>query len=182
MSPRPRTLPRFFTDEQLDRLLSLPGLGPRDRAILEVLAATGLRASELLALDRDDITPDCLLVRCGKGRKARFVPLTHRAYSVLQPLLLRCKASTDPVFVNAWGARLSRRGLHKIVHGHLRAAGLLGSTHSLRHSAATRWLNHGVGLRSVQVMLGHADISTTTVYLGTAMRPLVNELRRCLPE
>jgi integrase/recombinase XerD len=85
-------------------------------------------------------------------------------------------APDDPVFVNAWGARLSRRGLYKIVKGHLRAAGLKGSTHRLRHSAATRWLNHGVSLRSVQVLLGHADISTTTIYLGTATDALVEEL------
>jgi len=179
---RNHTLPGFFTEDQVQTLLDLPGLLPRDRAILEVLLASGLRASELLALDAGDIREDLVHVRHGKGDKARFVPLSQRAHDALRPVLARCYDQRSPVFVNAWGDRLSRRGLHRIVAAHLRKAGLEGSLHTLRHTAATRWLNHGVGLRSVQAMLGHSDLSTTAVYLGVATDKLVAEVRRCLPE
>jgi len=179
---RNQPLPGFFTEDQVQILLDLAGLSTRDRAILEVLVATGLRASELLALDAGDVRDDLVHVRHGKGDKARFVPLSARARKAVEPLLDRCADEHSPVFVNAWGDRLSRRGLHRIVAAHLRKAGLKGSLHTLRHTAATRWINHGVGLRSVQAMLGHSDLSTTAVYLGVATDKLVAEVRRCLPE
>jgi len=185
------TTPHFFTEAQVRELrrddLFLHG---RDRAILEVLLATGLRASELLALNVEDIQDDRLLVRRGKGGKSRFVPLTRRARAALTPVLYQ-KSRYAAVFTNRLcyrgnkrgGQRLSRRGLHRIVKAYLRTVGLTGSLHTFRSTAATRWLNAGVGLRSVQVMLGHADVSTTArSYLGVAVDGLVAELRGCLGE
>jgi integrase/recombinase XerD len=179
LPPKPRSsLPRFFTEEQIQKLLALPGLSPRDRAILEVLVATGLRASELLALVFEDVAPDCVFVRHGKGGRQRFVPLSKRAFEALGPLLARCLTPDDSVFVNAWGAPLSRRGLHDIVKAHLRASGLKGSCHTLRHSLATNLLNRGLDLRSVQAILGHADLDTTSVYLHCATKRLCDDYQR----
>src|SRR5690606_32510912 len=139
---RAPSLPKFFPEADVQRLLSLPHLRGRDRAILEVLLATGLRASELLALDAGDLRDDCLFVRRGKGGKARTVPLSQRARRSLDGLLAKAAGSGAPVFVSCHGSRLSRRGLYRIVVGYLRAAGISGSLHSTRHAAATRWLNH----------------------------------------
>ena len=186
-----QTTPHFFTETEVRELrrddLFLNG---RDKAILEVLLATGLRASELLALDVGDVGEDRLFVRRGKGGKSRFVPLTLRARAALTPVLYQ-KPPYGAVFTNRLcyrgnkqgGERLSRRGLHRIVRAYLRTVGLTGSLQTFRATAATRWLNAGVGLRSVQVMLGHADVSTTArSYLGVAVDGLVAELRGCLGE
>lgn len=184
------TTPHFFTEAQVRELrrddLFLNG---RDRAIVEVLLATGLRASELLGLNVEDVGEDRVFVRRGKGGKSRFVPLTRRARAALQPVLYQ-QPSFAPVFTNRLcyrgnkrgGERLSRRGLYRIVRAYLRTVGCEGSLHTFRHTAATRWLNAGVGLRSVQAMLGHSDISTTGLYLGVAVDGLVAELRACLGE
>jgi site-specific recombinase XerD len=176
--PLPSSLPRFFTVKQILTLLSLPGLSERDQAILEVLVCTGLRASELLALNFEDIRADCILVRAGKGGRQRFVPFAKRAKVALLPLLANCQAPDDPVFKNAWGHRLTRRGLHIIVKSHLKSAGLEGSCHTLRHSLATNLLNRGLDLRSVQAILGHADLKTTSVYLHCATDRLCADYKK----
>lgn len=179
-----KVLPKFFTETDLDNLLSLSfpatPMGHRDRALLEVLVATGLRASELLALRWDDVDPDKVFVRRGKGGRQRYVPLASRAWAALRAIKPAGARGSDSVFLNAWGAPLSRRGLGLLVKRSIRAAGLRGSPHTLRHSLATRLLNRGMNLRSVQTVLGHAFITTTQVYTHCATNVLVAQYRQAL--
>jgi integrase/recombinase XerD len=171
-------LPRVLSVGEVERMLSLPRADPRglrDRALLETLYGAGLRASEALGLRLQDIDLDVGFVRTvGKGEKERVVPLGRmamdalRAYNERGRRLLggagRLKA--PELFLNNRGQRLSRQGLHLIIKRYAREAGLPDdvSTHTLRHSFATHLLEGGADLRSVQEMLGHADLSTTQIY------------------
>lgn len=179
-----RSLPKVFDESEVSRLLALAfpptPVGLRDRALLEVLLATGLRASEVLDLRYGDVRSDRVFVRCGKGGRQRWVPLAGRAWQALSGVIPARPRASEPVFRNAWGAPLSRRGLFEIVRSHLRAVRLRGNLHKFRHTFATRLLNRGVNLRSVQVMLGHADITTTSVYLHTAVDGLCAEYQRAM--
>jgi integrase/recombinase XerD len=172
-----RTLPRVLTREEVTRLLSEPrGADPRalrDRALLEVMYACGLRASEAIGLELADVDlDDGVLCARGKGSKERLVPIGRQAVSALRaycrggrPELLGNR-SESRMFVNRRGTRLTRQGLYKIVQGHARRAGLQEkmSPHTLRHTFATHLLAGGCDLRSLQEMLGHADLATTQVY------------------
>jgi integrase/recombinase XerD len=172
-----RTLPRVLSREEVARLLAEPrGADPRalrDRALLEVMYACGLRASEAIALELADVDlEEGVLCARGKGTKERIVPIGRQAVAALRayrsggrPLLLG-SASGSCLFVNRRGACLTRQGLYKIVQGHARRAGLEDkmSPHTLRHSFATHLLAGGCDLRSLQEMLGHADLATTQVY------------------
>ncbi len=172
-----KTLPRFLTLEEVDHLLGAPdpsqALGLRDAAMVELLYATGLRVSELVSLRTRDLNLEVGYLTCiGKGRKERLVPLGRkaslqvRAYlDSARPRLVKGAAQTA-LFVNNRGAAMSRQGFWKILKKYGRAAGLRGSLspHVLRHSFATHLLERGADLRSVQMMLGHADISTTQIY------------------
>ena len=177
-APRPwRTLPKTLSSAEVEALLAAPDvgkpLGMRDVAMLEVLYATGLRVSELVGLKLGDLHLDAGYLRCwGKGNKERVVPLGGEADSRLQrylaearPQLLRGRR-TDVLFVNHRGGALTRQGFWKILKGHGRDAGIRGalSPHVLRHAFATHLLEHGADLRSLQMLLGHADISTTQIY------------------
>ena len=183
---KPRTLPSFYTHPQMVRLCQAPDrssrIGLRDRALLSLLCSTGLRATELCKLQVLDLYPDRLLVRRGKFGHQRWVPVspaTRRAidrYFTAHPP----QRLASPVIRTQSGGVLSRRHLHKIVVGHARRVGLRGCVHTLRHSAATHWLNSGVSLFSVKALLGHARLSTTAVYCGTAVDGLVAELGRCV--
>jgi integrase/recombinase XerD len=172
-----RGLPRFLTAEQVEALLAAPDpatpLGLRDRAILEVLYATGLRVSELIALKPEEIDLEIGLLRCiGKGNKERLVPVGRVAREWIVRYLqegrtrLVGKQTSRELFVNHRGRRLSRMGLWGIVRRHALKAGVArGLTpHGLRHSFATHLLERGADLRALQAMLGHADISTTQIY------------------
>ncbi|HSZ13684.1 MAG TPA: site-specific tyrosine recombinase XerD [Solirubrobacteraceae bacterium] len=184
---KPQRLPRVLTREQVARLLEQPrGTDPlalRDRALLEVMYACGLRASEVVGLEAQDVDMDeGLLCARGKGSKERIVPVGRQAVAALRaycrggrPMLVSSpgraaqSASARPptqLFVNSRGAGLTRQGLYKIVQGHARRAGLdeRMSPHTLRHSFATHLLAGGCDLRSLQEMLGHADLATTQVY------------------
>jgi len=187
-------LPWFLSQEEAGRLLEAPpadtDLGRRDRAILELLYAAGLRASELCGLEAGEVQEQvgCLVVK-GKGGKERLVPLARRTLEVLadyqggpRTRLLRGE-SREEVFVNFRGGPLSRMGLWKIVKRHAAAAGLPGriTPHTLRHTFATHLLEGGADLRSVQLMLGHADISTTEIYTHVEARRLIEVHRRCHP-
>jgi integrase/recombinase XerD len=166
-----------ITTAQVDALLSVPDvaapLGLRDRAILEVLYATGLRVSELIGLRPGDLDLEVgLLTAFGKGRKERLVPLGSVAQrwviqylSDTRPGLVKARR-TDVLFVNHRGGRLSRMGIWGIVRRHATTAGIAAvlTPHVLRHSFATHLLERGADLRSLQSMLGHADISTTQIY------------------
>jgi integrase/recombinase XerD len=170
-------LPRVLSREEVARLLREPkGTEPmalRDRALLEVMYASGLRVSEVTGLELGDIDlEEGMLCARGKGSKERLVPVGRQAIAALsayctrgRPVLLGAR-SESKLFVNRRGGGLSRQGLYKIVQGHARGAGLAErmSPHTLRHSFATHLLAGGCDLRSLQEMLGHADLATTQVY------------------
>jgi integrase/recombinase XerD len=175
-----RHLPGYLRLEEVEKLLEQPDaktpMGLRDRAMLEVLYSTGLRVSELTGLGVNDLDTKVGCVRCiGKGDKERIVPVGKKALGMVdkylregRPQLLRnAKASSGPaLFINRRGAALSRVGVWKILSAYGRRAGLRVALtpHMLRHSFATHLLERGADLRSVQLMLGHADISTTQIY------------------
>ncbi len=180
---KPQRLPRVLSREQVARLLAQPAgsqpLALRDRALLEVMYACGLRASELVGLELADVDlEEALLCARGKGSKERIVPIGRQAVAALhaycrtgRALLIGAHAPNTPhgqarVFLNSRGSPLTRQGLYKIVQGHARSAGLHErmSPHTLRHSFATHLLAGGCDLRSLQEMLGHADLATTQVY------------------
>jgi integrase/recombinase XerD len=181
-SPKIRSsLPSYLRVEEIDKLLQAPDLaspiGVRDRAMLEVLYSTGLRVSELLNLRIADIDGRMGCVRCiGKGDKERLVPIGRKALEAVEQYLAQARpkfarpSSPPPhnqtLFLTRNGKRLSRVGIWKILHDYGMKLGLRGrlTPHKLRHSFATHLLEGGADLRSVQLMLGHADISTTQIY------------------
>jgi integrase/recombinase XerD len=170
-------LPRVLTREEVARLLREPkGTEPRslrDRALLELMYACGLRASEAVALELGDVDLEEETLRArGKGSKERLVPIGRQAVAAVRaycergrPALLGAGIESR-LFVNRRGSRLTRQGLYKIVQGHARGAGLQEkmSPHTLRHTFATHLLAGGCDLRSLQEMLGHADLATTQIY------------------
>ena len=166
-------LPHFLTFKEVDRLLAAPRAeepaGLRDRAMLEVLYATGLRVSELVGLKVDALDLDSGFVRCmGKGSKERIVPLGASAVRAVQEYVAkgRKKQISPYLFLNYRGQRLTRGGLWLILktYGKRAKIGKKISPHMLRHSFATHLLERGADLRAVQMMLGHSDISTTQIY------------------
>jgi integrase/recombinase XerD len=173
-----KTLPKFLTPDEVESLLRAPDpatpRGLRDRALIELLYATGLRVSELIALRPQDVDLESrYLTTMGKGRKERLVPIGEEAADwvgrylrTARPALLRSRRSAR-LFVNArGGAALTRVGFWKILKQYGRQAGLARtiSPHVLRHSFATHLLERGADLRAIQLMLGHADLSTTQIY------------------
>jgi integrase/recombinase XerD len=174
---KPQRLPRVLSREEVALLLAQPrgseALALRDRALLELMYACGLRASEAVGLEMGDLDlEEGLLCARGKGSKERLVPIGRQALAALQayfragrPQLVGVRVQRR-VFVNHRGGALTRQGLYKIVQGHARGAGLQErmSPHTLRHSFATHLLAGGCDPRSLQEMLGHADLATTQVY------------------
>lgn len=177
-SPKiPKRLPNILTEGQIDRLLEQPkatdASGMRDKAMLELLYATGIRVSELVDLDISDVNLDMGFLRClGKGSKERIVPMGKTAINCIAAYLKygRGKLLRNPeetsVFLNIHGRRLTRQGFWKILKKYVKQAGIDGdiTPHTLRHSFATHLLENGADLRAVQEMLGHSDISTTQIY------------------
>jgi integrase/recombinase XerD len=168
-----KPLPHVLVLEEVDRLLAAPDTttpkGLRDRALLEVLYATGLRVSELTGLRLDGIDLEIGFVRClGKGSKERIVPLGESAAAAVADYLRvrRVKKPTNYLFLNHLGGRLSRMGFLQILKAYGLQAGIKKklTPHVLRHSFATHLLERGADLRAVQTMLGHSDISTTEIY------------------
>jgi integrase/recombinase XerD len=172
-----QALPRFLSPAQVEALLAAPDtdtpLGLRDRAILEVMYATGMRASELTGLETENVDLQVGLVKVfGKGRKERLVPLGRVAGRWVERYLsevrggLARKGRVPVLFLSQRGTRLSRMGLWGLVRRHAVAAGVerILTPHVLRHSFASHLLERGADLRSLQAMLGHADISTTQIY------------------
>jgi integrase/recombinase XerD len=170
-------LPIFLSTDEVDRLIAQPDvtttLGARDRAMIELLYATGLRVSELVSVRLADLHLDEQYLTCiGKGSKERLVPIGEQAAEWIRTYssrsrreLLKGRASPR-LFLNARGGTLSRVGFWKILKQHALAAGLPRtlSPHVLRHSFATHLLERGADLRAIQLMLGHADLSTTQIY------------------
>ena len=174
-----KVLPRYLAVEEVDRLIAQPAVdtprGLRDRALIELLYATGMRVSELISLRPSDINLEASYLTCtGKGDKQRIVPIGDEAADWVRkyvkqarPTLLG-KRSSLRLFVNARGGGpgLTRVGFWKILKGYARQAGLTRtlSPHMLRHSFATHLLERGADLRAIQMMLGHANLSTTQIY------------------
>ena len=173
-----KSLPKPISISQVHRLLEQPTKlstpeAKRDRAMLELLYATGMRVSELVSLNLADIDTEGGYVRCfGKGHKERLIPIYRRAVLVLKEYLTEARPhlahSSDEkaLFLNRRGERLTRQGLWQILKGYAKSAelGTEITPHTLRHSFATHMLSGGADLRSVQELLGHANISTTQVY------------------
>jgi integrase/recombinase XerD len=172
-----RSLPGYLRLEEVERLVAQPDektpLGLRDRAMLDVLYSTGLRVSELIGLRVMDLDASAGCIRCiGKGDKERIVPIGKKALALVDRYLrdsrakLLGKNDCTSLFINRRGGPLSRVGVWKILSAYGRQAGLriALTPHMLRHSFATHLLERGADLRSVQLMLGHSDISTTQIY------------------
>ncbi len=188
-----RPLPVTLTLDQVERLLEAPddstARGARDRALLEILYATGIRVSELCGLRLDDLRDDgqLLLVR-GKGSKQRLVPLGSEAMIALRRYLEKGRgalpgARSRALFPGPRGTPLRRQSVWKIIRGHARTAGIEAplSPHKLRHSFATHLLQRGADLRAVQALLGHADITTTQIYTHITRERLLEVHRRAHP-
>jgi integrase/recombinase XerD len=191
---RGKKLPQVLTRGEVERLLTQPrGTEPtalRDRALLELMYACGLRASEAIGLDVSDVDlEDGVLRARGKGSKERLVPIGQSALAAVRVYLERgrpqlVKRGPEPrLFVNFRGGQLTRQGLYKIVRRNAQGAGLADrmSPHTLRHTFATHLLAGGCDLRSVQEMLGHADVATTQVYTHLSSERLKDVYFRAHP-
>ena len=194
-SPKlPRSLPKSISEAEVEALLAAPDVataqGLRDRAMLETLYASGLRVSELVGLKTVQASLDMGVIRIlGKGAKERLTPLGEEAVSWIaryqaeaRPELLGARRS-DALFVTARGGPMTRQGFWGLVKRHARTAGIGReiSPHTLRHAFATHLINHGADLRVVQLLLGHADISTTQIYTHVARERLKSLHRKHHP-
>jgi integrase/recombinase XerD len=169
-------LPRTLTEGEVEALLSAPDvedpLGLRDRAMLELLYASGLRVSEIVGLPRDRVDLDAGILRVtGKGGRERLVPFGRKAAEWLRRYLSRARGEVDRnrsphLFLSARGTAMTRQRFWQLIEKYGRAAGIRTrlTPHRLRHSFATHLLEHGADLRALQMMLGHADIATTQIY------------------
>lgn len=185
-SPKlPRSLPKSLSEEDVEKLLQAPDvaqlLGLRDRAMLETLYATGLRVSELVALKLSEVSQDMGVVRVtGKGNKTRLVPLGEEALDWIARYLAEARPQlvngqlSDAMFVTQRGDGMTRQAFWYLIKRYAKLAGISRhmSPHVLRHAFATHLLNHGADLRVVQMLLGHADISTTQIYTHVARERL----------
>jgi len=181
----PRSLPASLTEADIEGLLNAPDihvpLGLRDRAMLEVLYASGLRVSELVSLDSAQISLNMGIIRVmGKGGKERLTPLGEEAlewvsrYVTGVRRILLGESSSNALFITSRGSAMTRQAFWYLIKRYARLAGIAKplSPHTLRHAFATHLLNHGADLRVVQLLLGHADISTTQIYTHVARERL----------
>ena len=182
---QPPRIPKTLSQAQVDALLQAPDtatcLGLRDRAMLELMYASGLRVTELVTLKTHQVgMQECVLRVTGKGDKERLVPFGQEAHAWIERYLKEARGAilggqqTNDLFVTARGAGMTRVMFWMIVKKYALAAGITAplSPHTLRHAFATHLLNHGADLRVVQLLLGHADISTTTIYTHVARERL----------
>jgi integrase/recombinase XerC len=194
-NPRPdRKLPHFLNSEEIGKLLSAPPantpMGLRDRAMLETTYSAGLRVSELVGMNRDDLDFESGLVRIrGKGRKERLAPLGSFASRAVQRWLkvarpkARQKDNGVPVFLNKFGGRLTTRSVARMLEKYILITGLdlRTSPHTLRHSFATHLLDRGADIRSVQELLGHKSLVTTQIYTHVSTAGLREVYERAHP-
>lgn len=185
-SPKlPRNLPKILTEEDVDALLAAPNvetpLGLRDKSMLEVLYASGLRVSELVTMQVGQLSQDMGVVRVvGKGSKERLVPVGEEALNWIRQYLdiarpeILAGRQADALFITSRGAAMTRQAFWYLTRRYANLAGIRKgiSPHTLRHAFATHLLNHGADLRVVQMLLGHADISTTQIYTHVARERL----------
>ena len=181
----PLRVPKILSEAQVEALLAAPDievpLGLRDRTMIELMYASGLRVSELVELKTVYLSLDEGALRVtGKGAKERLVPFGAEAHAWVRRYLLEARAAilkgqaSDALFVTARGGPMKRQMFWKLIKAHALRAGIHAplSPHTLRHAFATHLLNHGADLRAVQMLLGHADISTTTIYTHVARERL----------
>ena len=171
-----KKIPKILSGEEVELLLEQPkncdNKGIRDKAMLELLYATGIRVSELINLDVSDVNVPMSFVRCKGGKKERIIPMGHQAKDALENYINNVRKymvkdeNETAVFVNCSGARLSRQGFWKLIKYYQHIAGIETdiTPHTLRHSFAAHLLENGADLHSIQEMMGHADISSTQVY------------------
>jgi len=185
-SPKlPRSLPKILTENDVEALLAAPNvqtpLGLRDRAMLETLYASGLRVSELVTMSLAQLSHDMGVVRVsGKGNKERLVPVGEESLSWVRRYMDQARPDilagrqADALFVTLRGASMTRQAFWYLIRRYANQAGIRReiSPHTLRHAFATHLLNHGADLRVVQMLLGHADISTTQIYTHIARERL----------
>ncbi|MFP4472437.1 MAG: tyrosine recombinase XerC [Candidatus Omnitrophota bacterium] len=172
MTPKlDKPLPKFLSEQDMTALLASPPehteAGKRDRAIMETLYSTGIRVSELVGLNVEHIDVISNIVKVeGKGKKERMVPIGDQALQAIRKYLNSRSGSSRALFLNRSGGRLTDRSVRNILNKHILKASVLTqiSPHTLRHSFATHMLDHGADLRSVQELLGHANLSTTQIY------------------
>ena len=182
---QPLRVPKTLSEAQVEALLAAPDvdtpLGLRDRAMLELLYASGLRVSELVTLKTVHVSlAEAALRVTGKGAKERLVPFGEEAHRWIERYLGEARAAilagraSDALFVTGRGGPMTRQMFWKLLKAHALRAGIAAplSPHTLRHAFATHLLNHGADLRAVQMLLGHADISTTTIYTHVARERL----------
>jgi integrase/recombinase XerC len=196
-----RTLPRIMTEEEmntfLDSVAEATKTGElamrRDRALLEMLYASGLRVSELVGLDLRSVNfGDCMVLVRGKGRKERIVPFGSKAKQALEDYLPvrqrilqeRKKSGQQALFLNVWGERLTTRSVDRLVKKYVRHYGpaVKVSPHSLRHAFASHLLTEGADLRAIQEMLGHASLSTTQKYTQVSIKQLIEVYDKTHPK
>lgn len=171
-----KKIPKILSGEEVELLLEQPkncdNKGIRDKAMLELLYATGIRVSELINLDVSDVNVPMSFVRCKGGKKERIIPMGHQAKDALENYINNVRKymvkdeNETALFVNCSGARLSRQGFWKLIkyYQHIAGIGTDITPHTLRHSFAAHLLENGADLHSIQEMMGHADISSTQVY------------------
>ncbi len=189
-----KTLPKYLTLEEVERLMNAPDTttfyGCRDKAMLELLYAAGLRVSELITLRLSDINFEMAYVRCfGKGAKERVIPLGRYALAALEQYINHCRPQiennwqTDTLFLNKKGKGMSRQGFWKIIKKYGTEAGITAelTPHVLRHSFATHLLSNGADLRAIQEMLGHADIATTQIYTHVLGEQMLDVYKQAHP-
>ncbi len=184
-----KKLPYVITPAEVDRLLAIPDAstprGKRDGAMLELMYSAGLRISELIHLKCNDVLPDIGFLKCrGKGDKQRLIPIGEVAEEKLRRYRdARPDPGSEWLFLTRLGRPFTRQGCWKMIRGYIRAADILKTVtpHTLRHSFATHLLSGGANLRSIQEMLGHADIATTQVYTHVTSDRLRETHLRCHP-
>ena len=172
MSPKlDKPLPKFLSEDEMAKFIEAPSLknisGKRDRAILETLYSTGMRVSELVGLNINNVDMIGNITKVsGKGKKERLIPIGDKALDTIRDYLKGRKQGYNALFLNKNGTRLSDRSVRNIVNKHIMAVSLTKniSPHVMRHSFATHLLNRGADLRSVQELLGHVNLSTTQIY------------------
>jgi integrase/recombinase XerC len=198
-----KTIPSPLSREEMDRLFAQPDtanfLGFRDRSIMELFYSSGLRISELVGLDRSDFDAVHLTLRVkGKGKKERVIPITRNAATWMTNYLThperfldsdvhQAEKNHDAIFLNKWGQRLTTRSVDRNFKLYLKASGLAAKAtpHTIRHTIATHWLENGMDLKTIQTLLGHSSLATTTIYTQVSKKikkevydtahPLVNE-------
>ena len=189
-----KKLPQILTGREVERLLSQPACvdpkGYRDKAMLEVMYATGIRVSELIDLNLEDVNPDLGIIKCASVKKSRVIPLYPAALKALTVYIrdVRPVMVSDPgekaLFVNVNGARMSRQGFWKILKQYQNKAGIEKeiTPHTLRHSFAVHLLENGADLGSVQELMGHSDISSTQLYTHMINQRLKSVYEKCHPK